>query len=270
MKRKTIFFVICILLLSILENIFIVPVQAIPNNNPALKELKSNIGELNPKFDYLTVDYSIVVPEEIENIEITAIPEEKTSKVEISGNENLVLGLNTIKIDVTAEDGTSRTYTIRVTKGNVQKANTNLKSLVIENYELIPEFSNSVTEYILPIEKDVKSLQVDAIPESDKATVKITGQENISGNDELISVLVTAEDGITKKQYNIIATKGETEIQEENENKQAIEENITSKQDYWFAKYVIFSVILIIVLIIALRILQIKRNKIKENGDGEN
>ena len=59
-------------------------------------------------------------------------------------------------------------------------------------------------------------------------------------------------------------------MQEENENKQAIEENITSKQDYWFAKYVIFSVILIIVLIIALRILQIKRNKIKEKDDGEN
>lgn len=119
MKKKSIVWIVCIMLLL---GMFAIPVYAIPNNNPALKELKSNVGELNPKFDYLTIDYSIVVPSETEKIEITAVPEEETSTVTITGNENLELGLNTIEVLVTAEDGTSRTYTIRVTRGEDRKS----------------------------------------------------------------------------------------------------------------------------------------------------
>ncbi len=271
MKKKSIVWIVCIMLLL---GMLAIPVYAIPNNNPALKELKSNVGELNPKFDYLTIDYSIVVPSETEKIEITAVPEEETSTVTITGNENLELGLNTIEVLVTAEDGTSRTYTIRVTRGDVEKANTNLKSLTIGDYNLVPEFNNGITEYVLPIPKDVTSIEVEAVPESDGATVQIEGQENITGNDQMVTVLVTAEDGITQKQFNIIVTKGETESEKWQEEGQ-VEENTqsTEKPNFWFAKYMAFAIIVVIVLVVLLRIIQVKRakqEKVKEKTDDKN
>ena len=44
-----------------------------------------------------------------------------SASYEISGNQNFKVGANTVTIKVTAEDGTERTYTLKVTR---QKAKT--------------------------------------------------------------------------------------------------------------------------------------------------
>ncbi len=84
------------------------------NNN--LESLSISGYELTPKFSADVKEYSLTITEDVEKLDITAEPEDENAEVKIEGNENLLIGENTIKIIVTAEDGTERTYTLNVTK----------------------------------------------------------------------------------------------------------------------------------------------------------
>lgn len=64
-----------------------------------------------------------------------------------------------------------------------------------------------------------------AIPENEKATVKVEGKENLQIGNNLIKVTITAQDGFTKKTIEIDAYRRNKE--EENKNK---EEQIQNQQ----------------------------------------
>jgi len=81
-----------------------------------LKELIIKDGELSPKFEPDTLEYSIKVDEETTELDITAIAENSESKVEIIGNKNLKEGHNTVLVKVTDKNGFTKYYTIDVEK----------------------------------------------------------------------------------------------------------------------------------------------------------
>ena len=60
--------------------------------------------------------YNIEVKNDVKSLNIDYILEDKNAHVDILDNENFVVGKNDVKIIVTAEDGSSLEYTIRVTK----------------------------------------------------------------------------------------------------------------------------------------------------------
>lgn len=83
----------------------------------SLAVLKLSAGTLSPAFKYNVVSYTATVPYEVTDVAITATPSHKAAKVEsVTGNENLKVGVNTIKIVVKAENGVAATYTIKVTR----------------------------------------------------------------------------------------------------------------------------------------------------------
>lgn len=279
MKQKLV--AIFIIMVVILGGIINVPkVLAVANNDPALESITTSVGNLNPIFDYLTIYYTLVVPDSIKSIDIEAIPKDKNATVVINGNKNLKTGLNKIEIVVTAENKkTTRTYTINVTKGNVEKTNVELTTLQVEDFELIPAFSKEVTEYIVKIPNDRARVDVTATPESSKAKVEVIGNEQLENvADKLVKVVVTAEDEITKKEYNIIVSKQnaeeqdttgkeETSIkdrQEGQEQEDHSKENGVSQMDFIFAFYVMAAIAFIVILVVALRIIQLNNEKKKE------
>ena len=108
-------------------------------SNSKLQNLRFNIEGLVPEFNKDVFDYYLTVNNNINNLEILTVPENKNSKIEITGNENLKEGLNIIKVQITSEDNSSSTsYIINVTKtNNIEDANTNLETLAIQNYLLL-------------------------------------------------------------------------------------------------------------------------------------
>lgn len=83
----------------------------------SLASLKLSAGTLSPSFKYNVVSYKATVPYDVTEIAITATPSHKAAKVEsVTGNENLKVGENVIKIVVKAENGVAATYTIKVTR----------------------------------------------------------------------------------------------------------------------------------------------------------
>jgi len=60
--------------------------------------------------------YSVEVKNDVTSLDIDYELEDKNASAEIIDNENFVIGKNDVKIVVTAEDGSTQEYIIRVTK----------------------------------------------------------------------------------------------------------------------------------------------------------
>lgn len=71
---------------------------------------------LSPKFDSDVFNYTIYVSEKVTNISVNAKTISKKSTYKVVGGKNLVPGKNTVKIICSAQDGSSKTYTVTVNK----------------------------------------------------------------------------------------------------------------------------------------------------------
>lgn len=170
------------------------------NNN--LESLSISGYELTPKFSADVKEYSLTITENVEKLDITAEPEDENAEVKIEGNENLLIGENTIKVIVTAEDGTERTYTLNVTKGETPPVG--LSELSIAGYKLTPEFSSDVYEYTLDIsDTSVTSVDITAKSDTEDAIIEIVGNNDLKLGENVITVLVKSENEEQTSTYQI-------------------------------------------------------------------
>lgn len=84
------------------------------SSNNKLKNLKVEGYELNPKFDPNTEKYTINLPNTVTFIDISGSAEDDKAKVSGVGKIELKPGKNEIKIAVTAENGSKKTYKLNV------------------------------------------------------------------------------------------------------------------------------------------------------------
>ena len=253
----------------------------VSSSNSKLEILRLNYEGITPIFSPDITEYYFLT-EDLTSLEVIAIPENVHSNVNVTGNTDFKDGLNTIVIEVTSLDKTSKTqYQIFVTKTkDLEKANANLETLAIENVILKPEFANDIYQYEATVSNTTETLNILAIPEKTNAKVEITGIGNLQFGNNKVDIQIIAENGYTTKQYkvnvyrrneeeqkiadeeakiNIQKLNAILEVQEENEgleeknqNEDNIIENI--KRNLWFVViYFIFSVIIIIFVIYGIK-----------------
>lgn len=86
------------------------------SQNNYLSNLSINGIELKNPFKKTTTTYFASVDSDITSVTVNAIAEDSSSIVTIYGNENLQEGKNKVIINVTADDGSVRTYKVYITK----------------------------------------------------------------------------------------------------------------------------------------------------------
>lgn len=130
------------------------------------------------------------------NVNVTVNLNDSKAKYEVKGNTELEIGDNEIVIDVTAENGSKRTYIISV----YRKSNdTTLKSVKIDGEEVkVGDFMDFTTRKLF-VKADIKTNDT-------KATYEIVGDEALKKGKNEYKVVVTAEDGSTKE-YSITINK---------------------------------------------------------------
>lgn len=226
------------------------------SNNKALKSLTVAEYKLTPDFSSDVTEYSLTVGADVESLDIEAVAEDDASEVKITGNDNLLMGENTIEISVTAEDGTVRTYNIYVTKG--EGTSLGLSELTVEGYTLNPEFSSDIYEYTLDItDTSVTSLNVNAIANVEGAEVEIAGNTDLKVGENIITILVRSDsDGIATYQIKV------------NISEQAAENQIIAGIDnndlFLYGGIAVAAVILLIIIIVV-----IVRRRRKNNDDDD-
>ena len=190
------------------------------SDNANLKSLTVDVEGLTPEYNKNITDYYLIVDLSIESINVEAATEDVNATYYISGNEEITQGQNTIKIVVTAENGTTKTYNIYVTKtDNIELTNANLKSLKISVWDMYPSFKPNIYNYSLTINEKITNLDINVETENEEATFEIEGNDNLTEGDNLIKIIVTAPDGETKREYKINAYIVSKVINEKNESK---------------------------------------------------
>lgn len=163
------------------------------NNN--LKSLKLDVEGIVPSFNASITQYTLIVPESVTDIDVLATTEDSNASLQITGNNGLQMGINTIRIIVTAQNGSKKTYTISVTRTQeAEKANSLLENLSIENVTLSPEFRADITEYTAEVGSNVDTLNILAVPQIEGAIVTIEGNESLVVGENTVTILVTAKD----------------------------------------------------------------------------
>ncbi len=166
------------------------------SSNANLKEIKID-GRNVSGFSANKTTYNINVDNNTTKINLQATPADSKATVSGLGNKNLNLYRNTFRITVTAENKTTKTYTININRadnnGNHSKPSSNsfLKNLEIENYNL--DFKQDEFNYHINVDNATSKLNIKATPKDESATVKINSPELKVGSNQ-VTIVVTAED----------------------------------------------------------------------------
>lgn len=128
------------------------------STNSYLSSLTIDGYELEEKFDKHTLEYSVIVTEGTEKIKVNAQLADSSAKVTGVGTLTVTEGLNTFNIVVTAENGSKRTYVLKVTVKEYEPINvkigTNEYTVVRRNKDL-PKISDYFVKKEVSIDDNI-------------------------------------------------------------------------------------------------------------------
>lgn len=224
--------------------------------NKNLSSLEVVGYELSPYFNKNNLTYTVIIPEDVTSIEINAEAEAEGAIVRISGNTRLTRQENTVTVRVTAEDGTSRAYSITVLKA--PEVNLKLDSLQIEGLELNPVFDEDTFYYTsCLVDTELTSLNVNAVASDETANVEVIGADNLVDGENLINIIVSNDDETTIYQVNVdVDMLGEKEKEVDN-----VITRVRKIINYALWGFAGFLLVIVLILIIVLIRKIIKRKK---------
>lgn len=176
------------------------------SSDTSLSSLEMSAGVLSPEFAPTTTTYAATVIDPISSITITPTANDSKSTIKVnaidvlSGAESsditLFEGVNTIVVEVTAEGGTIKTYSIDMTRV-VYSDDNKLSSFSISEGVLTPEFTPTTTTYAATVVNTVETLKVRPTLSDSSATMKVNNKTLSSGEESDAISLVVGSNNIT-------------------------------------------------------------------------
>jgi hypothetical protein len=198
----------------ILSNLSIVgavgDIPIVDSTDATLSALSVSSGKLSPVFSSETTEYDVVATYGSTSVDVTATPTVANATVTGAGTIDVSSGSGTANVIVTALNGTDKkTYTINITVSDTPPSDdATLSALSVSTGTLDPTFDPSVASYTVLVPTGTSSVTVNATTNDDNASVTGDGAVNLSSGSGKATVVVTAEDGTTKKTYTVNITVG--------------------------------------------------------------
>lgn len=222
------------------------------SSNNLLDSLTINNAKMSPTFSKDVTSYSITVPKDVNKLDLDYKLSDSKASVKVVGNDNLKSNKNNVvEIIVTAEDGSTKTYTLNVSFSSDSSSN-KLASLEVKESSLYPKFDSDVNEYKIKLKKNVSKLTIDAIAKDKNSKVEIIDNKNLNKNNSVVLVKVTDKNGFS--------------------NYYKLKVDNTKKQTIFgieISKIIWFLLIMILILIFLILIILIKRRK-DDDEDNDN
>ena len=173
------------------------------NNN--LNNLSLTSCTLSPNFSSSTTSYTCTVENSVTSTTVTASTESSVASIDGTGTKNLSVGTNTIKVNVTAQNGSVKTYTVVVTRK--PNSDATLKSLGVTNKTITPTFDKDTLLYTLTVPYSVDNITITGVAIQGVSSVTGLGSKVLVVGENSFDIKVTAEDKTTTKTYNITVTR---------------------------------------------------------------
>ena len=197
----------------------------------------SNLG-IKPNdftgFKPSTTTYNATVPNDVTEIQVYASAQDSKAKISGTGKVQLQEGENQIKVTCKAENGSSKVYTINVTRSVaeqpvqeqqeqpvepvIDEPELKLETLAVEGVKLIPVFSSDVFEYTINLtDSNIEKLNIKATSNYEQAIIKIAGNADlqVGSNKIIIEVKLEESDKTVKYTLNVNKTDVSKEINDE-------------------------------------------------------
>lgn len=199
------------------KKLYKVTVTREPSSNANLLNLVTSVGSLNPAFTTSKTEYIINIGNEITEITLIPTSADNTAVIRVNGAEvlsgnasnriALLVGNNELVVDVLAQDETT-TIKYKVIVNRAASSNANITNISLGNVKYTPKFNADINEYYANVEYSTSEINIATTLADNTALVKINN-EMVNGNKKLklnvgsniITIEVTAQDGITKKIY---------------------------------------------------------------------
>ncbi len=166
---------------------------------------------LTPTFNMDTGTYNITVPYKTTSVTISASAIASTSKVTGTGTKSLSVGKNTFKVVCKSEYGTSKTYTINVTR---QEGSTYLTSLAPASGSFTKTFDKDTVSYTMYVDNSVTSIKFKYKTESSIANVKIrqgsTTTDMGAGSSTVTTPAFTLKEGTNTIYFDVYPSASDT------------------------------------------------------------
>ncbi|MFX3632376.1 MAG: cadherin-like beta sandwich domain-containing protein [Candidatus Pristimantibacillus sp.] len=205
---------------------YTIVVTRAPSSTAMLSALTISPGSFNESFASGTTSYTASVANNVAAISVTPTISDSTASLKVNGTVAvsgsvygpvpLAVGANTITVAVTAQDGTTTTpYSIVVTRASSSVAT--LVSLTVSTGSLNETFASAATSYTASVANGVAAVSVTPTVSDSAATLTVNGHSSVSGavygpiplsiGANTVTVVVTAQDGVTTKPYTIVVTR---------------------------------------------------------------
>ena len=186
-------------------------IAAPASTDNTLKSLTVSNATISPAFSTGTTSYTAEVPFSVSKLDVKAVANDSKAKVSVNSPTLTPGGTTNVTITVTAENGSTKTYTIAVKREQdpnyVASSNNDLSSITVNGFLLSPAFSADNTRYVIWLPYETDSVTVSGTAADNKANVTVEGGSGlVAGADNEIKVICTAENG-TEKVYIIIAKR---------------------------------------------------------------
>lgn len=164
------------------------------NNN--LASLGVEGFTLTPEFNASTLEYSVIVPEDTKNVNITGTVQDKKASITGVGVQQVNQGNNKFLVTVKAENGSEKTYTINVDvkdENPIEVTVGDKKYTVVKIKENLPiaslynEYSIKINEFDIPAYKN------------DYTGLVLVGLKDTEGN---ISLFIYDDENNSYKEYS--------------------------------------------------------------------
>ncbi len=218
-----------------------------------LINLVPSVGHLNPAFVSTTQSYVDSVSNATKTITLTPTATDVNATITVngkpvvsgtpSGQIPLAVGPNIITTVITAQDGvTTDTYIVNVIRAPSSDAN--LINLTVSEGTLSPAFNSGIMAYADTVSNSTTSITATPTDSDSTATITVNGIPTASGTasdaiplavgSNTITVVITAQDGVTTHTYTVIVYRGEPEADIISNN--VLTPNGDGKNDYWVIK----------------------------------
>ena len=200
-----------------------------PSTDADLASFGLSVGALAPVFDPATTAYAVFVSFSTATVQLHPETNHSGATITVNGVPlpfsqytdpiSLAFGDNNITLQVTAEDGVStKSYGLAVNRDRGDNAN--LSDLTISTGVLDSIFQPFIADYTASVGFVDSTIQVIATTEAVGASVSVNTTTAVSGGasqpiplgegSNLVTILVTAENGVTNKIYTLLVERQST------------------------------------------------------------
>jgi len=197
-----------------------------------LERLTVTNATITPSFSKSETEYKATVSVSVTSVTFNATAESDLATMTINGVElkdninsvqQLSLGKNTFRIEVTAENESTKTYEFEITQLESTSKDANLNSFTLENLTVTPVFSASQLTYSAQTNFFVNSTRVSAVKSDDLLATLTVGTQRLSNNelsdalalaagaDTTVTLEMLAGDQITEQDYVVTVSRSDVD-----------------------------------------------------------